>query len=263
MLSSSKITQPTKTRLLKILVFATALFQIISPLIFKFRETNEQISRDPQFTPAGYTFAIWGVIEILALIYSIYQLLPNRKFSKLHQNIAPKLIALYLLFSFWLFSASKDWLIFTVIIFITMFILAYATFHTILKYKNNFSWKETILLEMQLGLYLGWPTVAIFANIGGAFKFYGITDLGTNGIIWQSILLIGALLNSIYNMYKTDSNYFLSCTILWAFIGVYFGLIQEPNNTYILKQIVLTAIIALFSSFFIIKKFKKQTLLAN
>ncbi len=253
-----------RNKLLFFGILIASLIQVISPVFSSFRNTStNSINTDPQFTPAGYAFAIWGVITLLALCNCIYQFLPNRKSAQLYQQIAPKLIPLYLLFAFWLFAASNDWLIITVITFVIMFILTFQCFQKIISNNSNFSWKDKILVEGQLGLYVGWCTVAIFANTGAAIKFYGFSDLGTNGIIWQSVLLLLALSNSIYGFYKTNSNYFFGGTILWAFVAIYIGLCQEPNDTFILQQIVIIAIIALFSSFFIIKKFKKQTLLAN
>ncbi len=244
-----------KEKAFQILVLIAAVVQIVSPTFFKFRETNEQISRDPQFTPAGYTFAIWGVITLLALLYSIYQLVPNRALVGLHQKIATKLIGLYLSFSFWLLAASKDWLIFTVIIFICMFFLAYFIFKEIIKQKNELTLYDKIFLEAQIGLYLGWPTIAIFANMGAALKFYGISDLGTTGVIWQTILLIAALSNAIYILYKVKANYFFVGTIAWAFVGIYFGLREEVDTIFL--QIV--AIIALSFFLFLFYKLKTKT----
>jgi hypothetical protein len=92
-------------------------------------------------------------------------------------------------------------------------------------------------MEAQFGLYVGWCTIAFFANTGAALKFYGYSDLGTNGIIWQTILLILAFLNSIYGIYKTNTNYFFAGTILWAFVAIHIDLVQEPNNTEFLQKL--------------------------
>jgi hypothetical protein len=242
----------------KITLLVVSIIQIIFPFVSSFTGEDSEFNSDPQFTPANYAFGIWGLITTLAFGFGIYQLLPNRTNSELHQKIAPKLIVLYVLFCVWLIGAGKEWQIFTVIVFVTMFVLAFLSFQQVLKYQGQFNWVEKILLEAQLGLYTGWCTVAIFVNAGVAIKFYGVSDVGEKGIFWQSLLLLGALANCVYGLYKTNANYFLFATFLWAFVGVYIGLMQESGNTEILKSHDIFAIISLCVELIIIKKYKKN-----
>jgi hypothetical protein len=232
----------------KLILLIVSITQIISPAFSSFENGTDAENTDPQFTPAGYTFAIWGVITFLALCYGIYQILPNRRNEALHQQINSKLIFLYLLFSAWLFAYTKDWIIFTVIIFLGMFYLAYSVFQQIIPHRNQLTKYEKFFLEAQVGLYLGWSSFAIFANTGAALKFYGISDLGTSGIIWQSMLLVGALINTIYMLYKTKANYFYGGTIIWAFVGVFFGLRGESNTVFL--QILTISAFCTFLAFF-------------
>ena len=236
------------SKILQICVLVASIIQIISPAFSSFKNGgNDPNNTDPQFTPAGYTFAIWGVITFLGLCYGIYQLLPNRKNVILHQQLSLKLISLYLLFAFWLFAATKDWLIVTVVTFVVMFILAYLSFQQILQSKKLLTVYDKILLEAQIGFYLGWSTIAIFANTGAALRFYGLSDLGTSGIIWQTLLLLFALANSIYVLYKVNANYFFSATIVWAFVGVFFGLRGEVNTAFL--QVIAISALSMFVIF--------------
>ena len=244
----------TKETILKIFVLVSAIIQIISPAFSSFQNGTDPENSDPLFTPANYTFGIWGVITFLAVCYAVYQLLPNRKNEALHQRVAIKLTSLYLLFAFWLLAYTKDWIVVTVFVFLAMLIFAYLSFLQIIKQKYELTLYDKILLEAQIGLYLGWPTIAVFANTGAALKFYGLSDLGTNGIIWQTILLIAALSNAIFILYKVKANYFFVATIIWAFVGIYFGLRGEVDTIFL--QIVALAALSIFLIFFTKLKMK-------
>jgi hypothetical protein len=245
------------SKILQIGVLVTSIIQITSPAFSSFKNGgNDPSNTDPQFTPAGYTFGIWGVITLLGLCYGIYQLLPNRENAILHEKLASKLISLYLLFAFWLFAATNDWLIITVLTFVVMFTLAYLSFQQILQSKKSLTVYDKIFLEAQIGFYLGWSTIAVFANTGAALKFYGLSDLGTTGIIWQTLLLLFALANAIFVLYKVKANYFFSATIVWAFVGVFFGLRDEVNTAFL--QVVAISALSMFLIFVYIVRTSNQ-----
>ncbi len=238
--------------ILRIIVFVMSITQVITPLFSSFNDNQSRSNFDPPITPAGYTFAVWGIITLLGFCYGLYQLLPNRPSTRLHQKVAKTLCVVYALFSVWLFAASKDWLWITVVIFVTMFGLLFRLFQLIQEYREHLAPADKILLKGQVGIYLGWSTIAIFANTAAALAYYGILTEGNTGIVIQSVLLILALFNGIYGNIKTRGNYFLSITILWAFVGVFFGLRQNSDTT-ILQAVVISAIILFISHFAFIK----------
>jgi hypothetical protein len=232
-----------KTKIPQLCVLLGAILQQISPYFSNFDNNNgSKIANDPIITPAGYAFVIWGVITLLASAYGIYQQLPNRKNAALHQRLAGRLVIIYIFFAVWLFAASNNWLAVTVIIFITMFYFLQHVFIEILKNKKTLTQTENILLLGQIAIYTGWTTVAIFANIASMIKFYGVTDLGIIGNTWQTAILIFALCNSLYFILKSGRNTIYICTILWAFIAVFIGII-ENQNTLILATTTISAII--------------------
>jgi hypothetical protein len=233
--------------ILRITVFILSITQVLTPFFSSFNNNQNKKNFNPPITPAGYTFAIWGIITLLGFCYGLYQLLPNRPSADLHQKVAPILCMVYILFSIWLFAAGNDWLWTTVIIFLIMFGLLFMLFQLILKNSQDLTFADKILLEGQIGIYLGWTTVAIFANIASALAYYNILTMNTFGIVIQSVLLILALASGIYGSGKTNGNYFLSATIVWAFIGVFFGLRQNTNTTFL--QVVVISAILIFISY--------------
>ena len=245
-----------KETILRIAVFTLSLTQTLAPVFSSFNDNQSKNNFDPPITPAGYTFAVWGIITLLGLCYGIYQLLPNRTSADLHQKAAKILCVVYTLFSVWLFAASRNWLWTTVLIFVAMFVLLFMLFKLIQENKQQPTLADKILLEGQVGIYLGWCTVAIFANTASALSYYGVLTMGNSGVVIQAILLIFALLNGMSVSSKTNGNYFLSATILWAFVGVFLGLRQNSNTT--ILQIVVFAAILVFVSYVAYIKLKLQ-----
>jgi hypothetical protein len=243
-----------KELILRLAVFVLSITQLLTPYFSSLKDNQRQNNFDPPITPAGYTFAIWGIITLLGFCYGIHQLLPNRPSAGIHQKAGITLCLVYVLFSVWLFAASRNWLWTTVIVFVAMFGLLFTLFQFIQENKQQLTFADRILLEGQVGIYLGWTTIAIFANAASALAFYGILTKGIAGTVIQSVLLFLALLNGVYGSSKTHGNYFFSATILWAFAGVFFGL-RQNGNTAVLQTVVIIAI-AIFILYFIYIKTK-------
>jgi hypothetical protein len=223
----------------QIIVLVTAFIQLISPgIVAALGLSVGSEASDPQITPAGYTFVVWGVITLLAFSYGVYQILPNRKNRELHYKMSKGLSIVYILFAAWLVAAILDWLFMTVGIFICMFFILTFLFQKLIKEKNTLSSIERIILFGQVAVYTGWTTVAIFANTASALKFYGLSDTGASGIIWQALILVFALMNSKYWLQKFNTNLIFGITILWALIGIFFGLTQYDNNVPLLVLVV-------------------------
>ena len=226
-----------------LLVFLASIIQLISPGITTLLgQSVGSPNSDPLITPAGYAFIIWGVITFLAFFYGIYQILPKRDNRELHKDLSVHLIIIYLLFPLWLIAAAENWLLLTVLIFVGMFTQLTVAFQKVLHYDGKLPPIEKVVLLGQLAIYTGWTTVAIFANTASAIKYYGLSDAGTLGIIWQSFILIGALINSVYWLKKFDRNLIYGLTIIWAFTGVLIGLMAY-DQTLILQFITGVAIL--------------------
>jgi hypothetical protein len=54
------------------------------------------------FTPAGYAFAIWGLIYLATLVYAVHQLLPSQRSNYTHDLMVRPLILLNVLATSWI-----------------------------------------------------------------------------------------------------------------------------------------------------------------
>ena len=116
-------------------------------------------------TPAGFTFAIWGIIYLLLGIFVVYQALPSKKEKDCLSKIGPFFILSSILNIVWLFLWQYEFLAFsTVIIFLLL--LSLITIYMRLNIgKSTVSIGEKIAVHLPFSVYLGWITIATIANV--------------------------------------------------------------------------------------------------
>ncbi len=139
------------------------------------------------FTPAGYAFAIWGVIYGATLLYAVMALLPSQHDVRLHDRVAPWLVATSALASLWISLFTAEHLGPSVLIILAMltacgFMYAIATEH--LKSERLSAW-----WRVPFALWLGWLSVATIANISVALVAAGWDGSPLGAPVWAAIML--------------------------------------------------------------------------
>lgn len=215
----------------RILVLAFSFGQIFMSYFGGFR--GEETFAGPIITPAGYAFAIWGVITMGCVVYGVYQLLPKQRKNKIYDYMAAPLLFTFIGFSIWIYAATQLWLWATVVIFVCMLLSLWWAYSYILHSKQKFTIFENILLKGTFGLYIGWATVATVINAATALNFYGYIYPDTRSIGIYMIVLVAALCSSLYGLQRIRYNGYYFGTILWAFIAV-------AVRTYAQNSILLT-----------------------
>ena len=112
-------------------------------------------------TPAGYVFAIWGVIYVLLWVYLVYQALPSQK-NKLFQKQISFLFILTSIFNIvWLFFWQNEFLPISVAVifaFLATLIAIYLRLHI---GRSNVSLSEKLCVHLPFSVYLGWDIFSI------------------------------------------------------------------------------------------------------
>lgn len=196
----------------------------------------------PIVTPAGYAFAIWGVITLGCLVYGIYQLFPNQKNNKLFDQLSDPLIITFTGFSLWIYVATKSWLWATVVVFVLMLLSLWKAYSFISKSKQRLSKFEDVLLNGTFGLYIGWATVAVIINIATALNYYHYIYSDTKSLAVYIIVLLVALTSSLFGLKRIHYNFYYFSTILWAFTAV--AVRTSEQGSVVLTMTSLLAIVA-------------------
>ncbi len=195
------------------------------------------------FAPAGYTFSIWGVIYILLLMYTLYQLGLFRKDEVVNRD--SDLEYINTLFSIssvvnavWILTWHyKKILLSTVLIIVILICLILINLRI---EKLTLSFKEKIFIYLPFNVYFGWLTVATIANITTLLVDLGWGGFGISESIWTTIILIiGFLISGLVIMRQKNIVYGL--VILWSYIGIYSKHISI-DGWYSQYQLVITTV---------------------
>lgn len=176
---------------------------------------------DNLFTPAGYAFAIWGIIYLGLIVLSIYMLITAFREDNSGSFIlkaAPTLTLAHLGNGTWLWFWLQEEVAFSV--FIMLFILT-CLIATVLR-LNMERWdaptKFIALVWWPIDLYFGWICVATIAN----FSAY-LGSIGWNGglseVTWTIIMISVATALGVF-LIVTRCMREVGGVIIWALIAI-------------------------------------------
>lgn len=173
------------------------------------------------FTPAGYTFSIWGLIYSALIAFTVYQALPVGGKRPFLQQIS------------WLFAASSaaniGWLlswhygayllsiIFMVALLVTL-IAIYLRLN-IGRPDPALPTADKLLVQAPFSLYLGWITVATIANIASVFNYWGWNGFGIAEPVWSAMMMgVATVVAGLLLFNRRNLAY--AGVLVWALFGI-------------------------------------------
>ncbi len=170
-------------------------------------------------TPAGYAFAIWGIIFIGVLAYAIYQVMPAQRSNARFSAAAPWVIANMIFNGFWTVIFGQEWLAFATLVIIADLLTLYKIADALGINRVRVSPVETWLARVPFSIYFGWLTVATTVCIALFLKANGFNAFTLGEQTWAVVILtvafgIGA---SVFNRYRNIA-YILVFT--WAYYAI-------------------------------------------
>lgn len=142
-------------------------------------------------TPAGYAFAIWGLIYLGLIAYSIYQALPAQRENAVTAQVSWALIGACLFQMLWVyvFLLTNFWLSVVLMLgILACLIVAYVRSRSV----NPTRWVRW-LFQAPISVYLGWITVAAVVNVSGALfnTFYADGPaLLPSAVFWTLLMMV-------------------------------------------------------------------------
>ena len=163
---------------------------------------------DPPVQPAGYAFAIWGLIYSWLVVSAVFGVWKRRSGAAWDHVRAPLMISLAV-GTPWLAiaNASAVWAT------ITIFIMSAAAIVALIRAPKVDSW----WLQAPVGIYAGWLTAASFVSLGSTAAGYGIA-LGSLGWAYLAIILALGVTLAVIARKPTAPEY--GITVIWALIGI-------------------------------------------
>lgn len=207
---------------LPVLFILDLLLNYLSSQAIFFKASQAEISDKylNLLAPAGFTFAIWGLIYLgmAVTLFIPFSKRISAPFKEAYRSIlAPILLQILFLNMMWLVAWSSDLLLIALII-----ILIY--YQRLLDGLKRIS--ATPLLRDHLwslkypwGLHYGWLIVATFANFNTYLVSKGFP--GTGGLaVFASLVLILVIVGLGLYAFAKYGNGLVMVPILWALLGV-------------------------------------------
>ena len=173
-------------------VLVTAVSQVASAALIPMSGTDtgelSDANRSP-ITPAGYAFAIWGLIYLVSLALAVYQLLPSQRVREVHRRTGWWLVGGFAASTVWvpIFNSGAIGVSQLVILALLGCLLAVAG--ELAKLSPASSTAERFLLRLPVATYLGWAILATAAGFGTTFRSLGMPEEGG----WVTAVSLGLL----------------------------------------------------------------------
>ena len=175
------------------------------------------------FTPAGFTFSIWGLIYLLLAGYTLYQLGlfrgPKDADSK---DMLRKTGILFSLSSIantaWIFAWHYRMIPLSMVLMAVILVCLIVIRETL--GREILTPRERLFIGLPFSVYFGWITVATIANATVLLVSLGWDGFGIAEPVWAVIVLIAGMLIGIVTMIRyRDVAYGL--VLIWAYLGIY------------------------------------------
>lgn len=189
----------------------TATF-VLSPLLTDpfsgFRPDQLPIPQiQPPVQPAGYAFAIWGLIYGWLVVSAVYGFVRRAEDAAWDGARLPLIVSLGV-GTPWLAIANNSAIWAT----ITIFIMALTAILALLRAPKSDLW----LFRVPVGIYAGWLTAASFVSLGTTAAGYGLL---TDKVGWAYLGIVGALAVAVAIQKRTGAASY-GLTVIWALVGI-------------------------------------------
>jgi benzodiazapine receptor len=174
-------------------------------------------------TPAGYAFAIWGLIYLGCLALAVYQLLPSQRDREVHRRTGWWLAAAFTASTIWvpIFGSRLIWLS-EIVIIVLVALLAVAAWRAT-RCGPAETTAERWLLRLPVTIYLGWATLAAAAGFATTLRSLGMAAEGRGVTAICIGLVVAATAVSVTAIHWLSAAAGFAFTAAWALVAVAVG----------------------------------------
>lgn len=164
---------------------------------------------EPPVQPAGYAFAIWGVIYLWLIVMAGFGLWKREEDPGWDATRLPLLVSL---------GVGTAWLAVAVASPIWATLLIWVMLVSALLALLNTPPTDLWLLRAPIGLYAGWLTAASCVSIGITLPGYGIGPFGAVGWAIAALAVALAITAAIL---RARPSLMYGAAVVWALVGVF------------------------------------------
>lgn len=194
------------------------------------------------FTPAAFTFSIWGVIYLALAAFVVYQALPAQR----NNTLVSKVSKLFIISCFtniaWLFAWHYEFVSLSLLVMFGILATIVTIYRTLNINIRQATWKERLFLRLPFSMYTAWITVATMANISVVQNAMGWDDVFMSATSWTLLkLAIVGVIGAIVVLKRLDFIY--GFVIAWAAFGIMSKQVDTPMVAGAATMLVAFAVI--------------------
>jgi benzodiazapine receptor len=197
-------------------------------------------------TPAAYAFAVWSLIYLGLIAFSIYQALP----SKITRFRNVRIVYLFscVFNCAWIYFWCSDMI--SVCLFVIFALLGSLIFIN-LNLRNSESKAETLFANTPFALYFGWITITAILNFTIWLVSLGIDSTETVSTVFACVLIVATVILGAF-MRSAISNSAYPLAVAWALTGI---AVKQSGKTAIVFFCAFGVIASLISALsFVLKE---------
>ncbi len=162
------------------LVVLFAILQAVSSLLANLLPGEQASTGDISdryahvLTPAGYAFAIWGLIYFASLALALYQALPAQHTRAVHRATGWWIAGAFAASTVWVPIFVSEALGLAQVVIVALVVLLAVALARLTRLGPAASASERWLLRMPVSAYLGWATIATVAGTGTTALWAGV-----------------------------------------------------------------------------------------
>jgi translocator protein len=171
------------------------------------------------FVPAGYVFAIWGLIYIGLVAFSVYQALPSQAANPRLRRAGYLVTVASAANIIWLLCWHYEIFPLTMVFMLLLLACLLLLYVRLREGVGTVTLGERLCVRLPFSIYLGWITVATVANASDLLYSLGVPGTGTGpALAAVAMLLVAAALGVAMLLRHRDVAYVL--VLVWAFVGI-------------------------------------------
>ncbi len=141
------------------------------------------------FTPAGFTFSIWGVIYLALLVFVVWQALPAQRGSAKVAGISKYFQLNCLANAVWIVVWHYDLLVLSLVVMLVILATLILIYRSLIASIDTAPFVEHIVLYLPFSLYTGWITLATIANLSVLQYSSGWDNVWLTAVQWTLLKL--------------------------------------------------------------------------
>ena len=171
------------------------------------------------FTPAGFTFSIWGVIYLALLVFVIWQALPAQRANSQIARLSPWFKINCMANAAWLIAWHYEQLVVSMLLMLLVLATLIRIYRILIADIDAAPFVQHLVLYLPFSVYTGWIVVATIANASILQTAFGLDSAGLDAVSWTllKLALAGAIAATMVLRFRDVP---FAAVVAWAAYGV-------------------------------------------